>query len=43
MNAIQTKIVETARKYIGQTEVPGNMGFNDKVFQKKMEEVYKKV
>lgn len=39
MNAIQTKIVETARKYIGQTEVPGNMGFNDKVFQNKMEEV----
>lgn len=30
---------EVARQYIGQTEKPGNMGFNDVVFEKKMEEV----
>lgn len=27
---------EVALKYIGQTEVPGNMGFNDATFQAKM-------
>lgn len=30
---------EVARKYLGQTEKPGNMGFNDATFEKKMEEV----
>lgn len=33
---MQTKIVETALKYIGQTEKPGNAGFNDADFEKKM-------
>lgn len=33
------KVVEIAEKYIGQTEKPGNMGFNDEDFQKKMVEV----
>lgn len=32
-------IVETARKYIGQTEKPGNMGFNDADFERKMKAV----
>lgn len=30
---------EVARKYLGQTEKPGNMGFNDATFEKKMKEV----
>lgn len=30
---------EVAKKYIGQTEKPGNMGFNDKEFDKKMGQV----
>jgi hypothetical protein len=30
---------EVARKYLGQTEKPANSGFNDTVFQDKMEEV----
>ena len=30
---------EVARQYIGQTEKPGNMGFNDATFEKKMQEV----
>lgn len=29
-------VVETARKYIGQTEIPGNKGFNNLDFQTKM-------
>lgn len=33
------KVVEIAEGYIGQTEKPGNMGFNDADFEKKMEEV----
>lgn len=33
------EIVKIAEKYIGQTEKAGNMGFNDAVFEKKMEEV----
>lgn len=32
-------VTKIALSYVGKTEVPGNMGFNDKVFQKKMEEV----
>lgn len=30
---------EVARKYLGQTEKPANSGFNDTVFEDKMEEV----
>lgn len=33
------KIVEIAKSYIGKTEKPGNQGFNDSVFEKKMEAV----
>lgn len=33
------KIIETAKKYIGKTETPNNSGFNDKVFQNRMEAV----
>jgi hypothetical protein len=33
------KIVETARKYIGQQEKPGNMGFKDEHFEDSMEAV----
>lgn len=32
-------VIEIAKKYIGQTEKPGNMGFNDAVFEKKMQAV----
>lgn len=32
-------VVKTAIKYIGQTEKPGNMGFNDQDFEKKMNAV----
>lgn len=30
---------DVAQKYIGQTEKPGNMGFNDADFERKMKEV----
>jgi len=30
---------QVARKYLGQTEKPGNSGFNDATFEDKMEEV----
>jgi CHAP domain len=33
------QIVETALKYIGQTEKPGNAGFNDAEFEAKMKAV----
>lgn len=33
------KVVEIARKYIGQTEKPGNMGFNNADFEHKMKAV----
>jgi hypothetical protein len=32
-------IVEIAEKYIGETEKPGNMGFNDAEFESKMKSV----
>lgn len=32
-------VIEIAKKYIGQTEKPGNMGFNDAAFEKKMQAV----
>lgn len=32
-------VIDVAKKYIGQTEKPGNMGFNDAVFEKKMQAV----
>lgn len=32
-------VIQIALSYVGKTEIPGNMGFSDKVFQKKMEEV----
>jgi hypothetical protein len=32
-------IVQIAKSYIGKTEKPSNSGFNDEVFEKKMEEV----
>jgi len=32
-------VIDVARKYIGQTEKPGNMGFNDAAFEKKMQAV----
>lgn len=34
---IHNTIVETALKYVGQKEIPGNMGFIDKKFQELME------
>ncbi len=34
-----SKAVEVALKYIGQTEKPGNMGFNDAEFEAKMKAV----
>ena len=33
------KLKEVAEKYIGQTEISGNKGFNDKKFEKKLKEV----
>ena len=33
------KIADIAKSYIGKNEVPGNMGFTDKVFEKKMIDV----
>jgi len=33
------RIIAIAESYIGQTEIPGNMGWMDKTFQKKMIEV----
>lgn len=33
------KVVEIATKYIGQTEKPGNMGFNNADFERKMKAV----
>lgn len=36
---IGMKIVEVARSYLGQQEKPGNKGFKDPVFEKKMREV----
>jgi hypothetical protein len=33
------KIIDVARKYIGQTEKPNNSGFNDVEFEKKMKTV----
>lgn len=32
-------VVEIAKSYIGKTEKPSNSGFNDEVFEQKMEEV----
>lgn len=34
-----SKVAEIAKKYIGQTEKPGNAGFNDSEFEKKMKAV----
>lgn len=34
-----SKIVEIAKSYIGQEEIPGNKGFKDKSFDKKMRKV----
>ena len=34
-----SNVVEIARKYLGQTEISGNKGFNDKVFEKRMKDV----
>jgi hypothetical protein len=34
-----SEVVEVALSYVGKTEKPNNSGFNDSVFQKKMEEV----
>lgn len=31
-------VIEIAKSYIGKTEKPGNSGFNDQLFQKKIEE-----
>lgn len=36
---IAADVKTIALSYVGKTEVPGNMGFNDKIFQKKLEEV----
>ena len=36
---IQLKIKNIANSYLGQREVPGNMGFKDKAFEKKMVDV----
>lgn len=32
-------VIQIAKCYVGKTETPNNSGFNDSVFQKKMEEV----
>ena len=34
-----SNVVEIARKYLGQTEISGNKGFNDKLFEKRMKDV----
>lgn len=39
METVTARAAEIAIKYIGQTEKPGNMGFNDKDFERKMEDV----
>jgi hypothetical protein len=36
---MENKLVEVARKYIGQTEKPGNAGFTDSGFEAKMKAV----
>lgn len=36
---IDSKIKTIAESYLGQREVPGNMGFKDKTFEKKMVDV----
>lgn len=36
---IGDRIAQIAKSYIGQTEIPGNKGFTNKEFQKKMEAV----
>jgi hypothetical protein len=36
---MENKIAEMALSYIGEKEVPGNMGFTDKAFEKKMYDV----
>jgi hypothetical protein len=36
---IGIEIAKVAKSYIGQTEIPGNAGFNDKVFEEKMKQV----
>lgn len=36
---IEQKIVDTALKYIGQTEKPANSGFNDADFERRMKDV----
>lgn len=36
---IGDKIAAIAKSYVGQTEIPGNKGFTNKEFQKKMEAV----
>lgn len=36
---VNQKIANIAKSYIGKTEKPPNAGFNDAVFQKKLEEV----
>lgn len=36
---LKMSVVEIAKSYIGKTEKPSNSGFNDKVFESKMEEV----
>jgi hypothetical protein len=33
------KVVEIAKSYLGTTEKPSNTGFNDRVFEQKMEDV----
>lgn len=38
-NHLMNKLVDVAKKYIGQTEKPGNMGFTDAEFEKKMQAV----
>ncbi len=36
MDNLQTEIVRIAKSYLGKTEKPGNSGFNDPEFEKKM-------
>jgi len=39
VKGIQEKIVEVANSFVGQKEIPGNQGWNDKLFQRLMERV----
>lgn len=39
LDKLRVEIVSVAKKYIGQKEISGNLGFNDKLFEDKMKKV----